>query len=83
MNHRTLLKLDSLFSYISNIIGLICDRFLLIFDLFFWNKIDKIFANLEPDPIFYVLCFLNKIKSQTAKFHGMEATFKFLALAIS
>ena len=34
---------------------------------------------LYPDPILYlVFCFLmNKIESQIAKFHGMEAAFKF------
>ena len=41
----------SLFSFVSNIIGLICDYFLLRFDLFLWDKIDKKYVNLEePDP---------------------------------
>ena len=43
--------IPSLLSYVSNIIGLICDCFLLRFDVFFWNEIDKKYANLEePDP---------------------------------
>ena len=33
--------IPSLFSYVPNIIGLICDCFLLRFDLLFWNEIDK------------------------------------------
>ena len=38
-------------SYVSNIIGLICDHFILRFDLF-WDEIYKNYANLEePDPI--------------------------------
>ena len=40
------------FSYISNIIGMIRHRFLLRFNLFFWDEINKNYANLEPDPIF-------------------------------
>ena len=40
------------FSYISNIIGMIHDRFLLRIDLFFWDEIKKDYANLEPDPFF-------------------------------
>ena len=40
------------FSYISNIIGMIHDRFLLRIDLFFWDEINKDYANLEPDPFF-------------------------------
>ena len=39
----------------------------------------------EPDPYFLSVlhCVLNKTESQIVKFHGMEATFKFLALAFS
>ena len=72
----------SLFSYISNMIGLICDRFLLRFDFFFcWDKTDKYYANFGTDPILYFLfCILNKIESQTAKFQGTKAAFKFLPL---
>ena len=48
LNFNTVIP--SLFSYVSNIIGLICDCFLLRFDLF-WDKIDKKYVNLEePDP---------------------------------
>ena len=78
-----LLKLDSLFSYISNIIGLICDRFLLKCDLLFEDKTDKNYANLKPDSSFSMLCVLSEIESQAAKFHRMEAAFKFLVLAFS
>ena len=40
-----------LFSYVSNITGLICDCFLLRFNPFFWDEIDKKYASLgEPDP---------------------------------
>ena len=43
--------MPNLFSYVSNIIGLICDSFLLRFDFFFLDEIDKKYANLEkPDP---------------------------------
>ena len=61
VNHRTLYwsLIPSLFSYVSNIIGLIRDCFLLTlrFDLF-WDKIDKKYANLEePDP--YLLSVLH------------------------
>ena len=41
MNNRTLLALISLYSYILNIIELMFDRFLLRFDLIFWDEIDK------------------------------------------
>ena len=56
VNHRTLylslIMIPSLFSYASNITGLIRDRFLLRFDLLFWDEVDKKYANLEePDPI--------------------------------
>ena len=44
--------IPSLFSYASNITGLIRDRFLLRFDLLFWDEVDKKYANLEEaDPI--------------------------------
>ena len=41
-----LLKLNSLFSYISNIIGLICDRFLLRLDPYFCGEIDMSIWNV-------------------------------------
>ena len=45
LNFNTVIP--SLFSYVSSIIGLMRDYFLLRFDLFFWDKIDKKYANFE------------------------------------
>ena len=85
MNHRTLywsliIITPSLFSYVLNIIGLICDSFLLRFDLFFWDKVNKKYTNLEePDLLFKCFWFwvLNKIESQITKLHDIVAAFIF------
>ena len=45
LNFNTVIH--GLFSYVSSVIGLMWDCFLLRFDLFFWDKIDKKYANFE------------------------------------
>ena len=56
LNFNTVIP--SLFSFVSNIIGLIWDCFLLRFDLFFWDEIDKRYADME-EPDLYSLSILH------------------------
>ena len=48
-----------------------------------WGVANPEIVYLERDPAFQLFCILDKIESQTAKFYGMEAAFKFLALTFS
>ena len=83
MNSKSsVIEVEYLFSYISNIIELICNRLLLRFDII---EIGKNYASLEGSSSYFLseFCVLNKTESQTAKCHGMEVAFKLLALAFS